>query len=744
MKLFQHTQFVPKFVADARRCTQLGTAILVTITFVASATLGFDDAEPDSKASGLSGVLPDQVPDDLSAEAFSVLEGNWQEWGEQTAAEVAGLYEDGLDDKGQRERIEQLKSKLRVMKLALADNRYQTIFDSLVSLHGRLVRRVEMADAALDTVQLNPAAAKIARLNTARKNVEDALAQLDNYLSPLANGNGWLQYVRVNEIRQILNQSEQPDSPAPVLVLVQQRFKGKAKLQQADQRAFLEKEQFTELEESLDNYLQVAREVDKPSDNMELRIQLAELLNAVESYERSSSASDSKRARKAFARIRSLAPDGGDRIGDALRSHYFNYNMRIVASEKLISKLIGAKRVDNGPVVDFILGAQVRGNQTTNTVVAVDLKPSDSGIRFQIVLDGTTHSTTTGTTEQATIYTSGVHRFLARKEVIFDGVKFATKPASISVNANNHTTAARTSYSSMPIFGGIFDGIAMRAARKKRPESEAIARQRVSSHVLPEFNREVDKNFKDANVQLEEKLNQPLRELSLYPSAMSFRSTDNELSVKTRLMTEGELAGDTPISKLTTDSGVVLHLHESLLNNSLDRLNLAGRTVTEDQVVKEVEDALSRALGRELEESTEKSESDVAKDPTTLIFPDSDPIRISVTDGGLSLVIRAGLKQEEGKEDIPTQMITVPLTFTIVGDNIVISRGSIAVAPVERPKSNFVQIARAGIVRRKIEAALPPREIDRHIDIEREGQKPLKLSLTTLKSLDGWLSIAFE
>ncbi len=731
---------------DARRWLQIGAAILITITFVASATSGFDDVESDSQPVGLQGVLPSEIPEDLSAEAFSILDGNWKDWGQEAAAQVAELYESGnLDAKSQRAKIEKLRSRLRVMRLALADDRYQQIFDSLVSLHGRLLRRVELAEAALNTLQLDPAVAKVAKLNAARKDVEVALSKLDNYLSPLPKGTGWLQYVRVNEIREILNQSGQTDSSAPVLLLVQQRFRNKTKLQQADQRAFLEKEEFRALEESLDQYLQIAHAANKPTDKTELRKQLAELLNAVESFESSSSAVDSKNARKAFARIRELAPDGGDQIGDALRSHYFNYNLRIVASEKLLSKLIGEKRVDNGPVHDFILGAQVRGTQTTNTVVAIDLKASDSGIRFQLVLDGTTQSTTTGTTEQATIFTSGVHKFIAKKEVIFDGDKFATRPATISVSANNHTTGARTSYSRVPIFGSLADGIAVRVARKKRPESEAIARQRVSSRVLPEFNQEVDKSFNDANKELEDKVNRPLRELNLYPSAMSFRSSENEVSIKTRLMTDGELAADTPITKLTTNEGMVLHIHESLLNNALDRLNLAGRTVTEDQVAAEIEESLSQAIGRDLGKSNAKKESDTDDDdPATLIFPDSDPIRIAVTDSGLTLIIRAGLKQDEGEEDIPTQTITVPLTLRIVGDDIVIERGSISVAPVERPKSLARQIVRAGVVRRKIGAALPPRKIDRHLDIEREGQEPIKLSLATIKSLDGWLSIAFE
>src|SRR5262249_41629060 len=151
-------------------------------------------------------------------------------------------------------------------------------------------------------------------------------------------------------------------------------------------------------------------------------------------------AASAAQARNAFAAIRKLSPDGGEKVSAALQKHYFNYNVRIVASEDLLSRLMYDSHSEQGPVVDNIMGAAVSGTQTTNTTVGVDLKPSAQVARWDLVLNGNVQSDTTGVTSEATVNTHGNHNFQARKEITFDGSRFTTAPATINVNAHNTTT----------------------------------------------------------------------------------------------------------------------------------------------------------------------------------------------------------------------------------------------------------------------------------------------------------------
>ena len=117
----------------------------------------FDDKQTSSQSRGLRGILPDEAPEALSAKAFSALGPNWADWGDNVADLVKKLYEDEeLDAAGQRQVIDSLKSKLRVIRNALADDRYQSIFDQLTGLHGALSRRVGTAEAILNTLEQGP------------------------------------------------------------------------------------------------------------------------------------------------------------------------------------------------------------------------------------------------------------------------------------------------------------------------------------------------------------------------------------------------------------------------------------------------------------------------------------------------------------------------------------------------------------------------------------------------------------
>ena len=102
------------------------------------------------------------------------------------------------------------------------------------------------------------------------------------------------------------------------------------------------------------------------------------------------------------------------------------------------------------------------------------------------------------------------------------------------------------------------------------------------------------------------------------------------------------------------------------------------------------------------------------------------------------------MKQKDGEEDIPTQEITVPLSFKIDGKNIVIESGNVGVSPVEAPKNATLQIARSGVVRTKIQNALPTRKFDRSVTIDKGLQTPVAVGISSVKASGGWMVLTFE
>lgn len=718
-----------------------GTSVLALGTTLVSGTWAWDDAKPVQPA-GLRGVLPIDVPETLGEDAFAVLDGNWKEWSEKTAAEVAKLYsEETLSVESQRLQVEVLKKKLQTMETSLRDARYRSIHEPLGSLYAALNRRMTLAEAALETLTIDPQKVASEQLDGARQQVAKSLNDLEIELNSVKNGPAWLDYVRSAEITKLVGEKKGMEA-VPVLSAVHQKLSPSDNMS-PEIRKFLDGSKFVALRQSLDAFVKHATAVDQPYNPEKLRAEVAALVTSIEKFEESQSSTDADAARKAFDAVRKASPDRGDRIAAAMSTHYFNFNLRVVVSETLLSKLASESTTKQGPVKDVILGANVSGNQTTTVTTGIDLKPSNDGIRLNLVIDGVARSNTVGTTDQANVYTSGNHVFKAWKPILFDGNKFTTGAADISVRPNNQTTGISTRYSNIPLFGGLADSIARGEVEDRRGQAEAIAAQRISSKILPEFNTEVEAKVEDLNKNYEAKVSSKLREKDLYPSVASYRSSEDDLRINTRLMSDHELAGgDGPFVGVPS-SGFVLALHESLLNNSLDRLKIAGRTLSEDELGKEIENSFADLLGRKLNISKKIEEAgESSKEPATFVFPQKDPLRFRVDKGQLTLAIRAGLKQKD--EDIPTQEITVPLMFRIEGTSFAVESGEVGVSPVEAPANAGLQIARAGVVRNKVKSALPARKFDRFINIDKDRQTPVQLGLAQVKATGGWLTLSFE
>jgi hypothetical protein len=686
---------------------------------------------------GLRGVLRFEVPAGLYEEDFLELGDSWESWSTGVSEEVTKFYEaDDLNLESQKASLAVLRKKLGTMEKALADRRYRSIYEPLVRMHTRLNRRVTLAEAIVATLEVNPATAHDARVGAARVAVVDAVDNLDEWLTKdIRNGRPWLKFVKADQVRAISGGSVSMD----VLSAVYTKLADVDAVENEAQREFIKRPRFVQLKASLDSYIALARTEAPVVNQAELRETLATLVDSVESWEDDQTSESAAAVRSAFLKVRKQAGDEGAAIGEALASHYFNYNLRIVASEKFLNKVAGYEYTDAGPVKDFILGADVTGNQTTTATVGIDLTPSKDSIAFYMTVRGITQTRTIGVTDQATVNTSGYHTFYATKAIRFDGDKFGTAPAKISVNANNTTTGVRTKYSSILLFGSIADSIAKGEVAERKARSEAIARDRVSTRVLPEFNSEVEAEFKKHSDALKNDINPKLHDAKMFPTARSFTTSDTELWANTRQMSETELGGDDPTFSTTSSKGIAIHLHESVINNSLSLLPLGGRTLNEEELVTEISAALKQLLGKDI--NLKKGEGEES-DPTQFVFPEKDFMRVRLDSGVLTLLLQAGLKTDD--ETIPTQLISVPLTFAIEGSDLVLEAGDVSVAPVERPKSAIVQIARAGIVRTKIQKALPTRKIDRKFDLKRGQGGPVDLAITQVRPNAGWLSIVIE
>lgn len=701
-----------------------------------------DAADESASPVGLAGILPDDVPENISYDAWLGIGTNWETWGEETANLLSQLYgETPSDIAGQLALIAQLEGRLNTMEKAIADPRYRSIHDKLVDLHGKLNRRLIIHNTVLDMLTAGPDTAQDGQLESARQEVLANSDAAQQYLNRVRNGEGWSAYLRLERLDALEQQVVTAPGTLDEIRLVADRLGAGAQLSDPAQQEFLTQPVFAQLQTAVDNYLAAAQPA-ASSGNEQLRSHLGELVAALEQYEQTNSNDSAANVRAIYAEIKRNDPQGGAALTAALRETYFNYNLKIIASEAFLKEVISDTRQDSGDVVDCILGAFVTGDQTTISEIGVDLLPSADSVRMDIVVNGTVYSSTSGDKNSATIFTEGTHYYEARKEVVFKNEEFYAYPANIWVDANNYNYDAETPLSGIPILSGLGRRFALSRADSLRPEAEAIAESRVADRVLPQFNEEVNGQFGRASSELQQKLYSKLRDNNIYPSTSRYLSTDSHLWVNQRLMRSNELGGGIAPRQFDTDSGLMVQIHESMMNNALDELGFAGRTMTDEEVRTELETAFTNLLGRpvNLPQSAPPADGEEAG-PNTFVFAESDPIRVRATGGQFLLVLKSGF-QQEGRDDIPTQEITIPLSFNVDGDQINITRGVVAVAPVDQPESVAQQIAQAGVIRKKFDAQLPDRTVDGTIRLERPDNRPeIVLNVQAIKALNGWLTV---
>jgi hypothetical protein len=460
-----------------------------------------------------------------------------------------------------------------------------------------------------------------------------------------------------------------------------------------------------------------------------------QFLTALDQFEESGSTAAAEQSRAAFNSLAGFAPDGGANLTMLMRNHYYNFNLRVVASEGLLQRVMGDSRNEASWINQCVMGARVSGSQCTNTSVNVDLRPSGETAFIQLTVNGQINANTTGSTSQATVFATGYHQFHAEKGILFDGKSFSTTPSTVGVNASTNIHSARARQSWIPIIGRIADGIALDVAQGKTGEANAYTASQIRDEVGPRLDNEARTKFDKATLEIESRFWGPLREQGMYPDAMQWSSTDSELVVRTRLMEANELGGATPAPNLSIPAnGLLIQTHESLMSNFAERFDFAGQTMTESEVRQRLEERLSKLLGRAVDFKDPVSTDGNPPVNNKLVFDKVDPIRFQADGGKVRFIMRAGLIPENG-EEIPVQTITVPFTFRVEGNQIIMERGFVKVVDPEG------QVARAKIMIQNIQRAIgETKTLKGEFNQTIEG-KTVNLTIIGIDARDGWISI---
>ena len=705
--------------------------------------------EPAPGPLTLGEVLPDDVPEPVSSSALEeLLPSSWDDWGTEVAELFEELYEDDPSPEDTARILRRLRVKVDTIDRARRDPKYAKISSRLSIIRRRITRRLDLLDAVRGLVESGYSVDASSRTRAEHRRTLNATIAAMNDLARFKTGRMWRQYLHLDDVSAITQRSDGSDTA--IETLEETRRKITRTRDYSDEQAdFIDgRESLQELADRIDELVELLEE--PPSGRDVTAEAIAELVQAVEDYERYGSLEASRLLRRTLGQF-SAYGSGGSRLAGLISQMYLQDNFRAAVGESLIVSLMNNSRVEDGLINDCVFGARVVGTQLTSADLRVDLIPNATAAAFQLMLTGNVSTNTRGIAKQATVFSQGFHRFSANKTVNFDGTRFTSSPAYVGVQANNQITNAQAR-TRIPIIRRIIRNIALDRARELTPRSNALTQQKITGQVGEEFNEEVGELLGNAEGRLQAEFYARLRAAGMYPDRQQVSTTDTTLNLTARVLDGGELAASPPPPLPVAGMGASFQLHESYLNNAINRMNIAGRTMSNDQVRAEFRRFAETLLGRPVDMSGRTTKLDTpAADgdgedsgdedlaDADFIFDESDPIRVRVTDGVVTIILRTGLDLPEDKEDIPQQIIEIPMDVTQRGATVTLTPGTISVTPVERPRSRFRQIAQANVMRNKIGQTLTARQVQAVFNFQLE-RKVVNLALQTLDLDDGWIT----
>ena len=723
---------LPRILTLSRLMKNAAWTCGLSAVFVGGALLAGNAEEAPA---GLAGVLPAASPADLEGALGSFPE-NWTPWATAVQAELNQLYTEPGTVAQQRETLAKLRRRLATCNQYLADPRYRSLNNLLTTLRGGLKRRLDVAEAVLGTMDL-PATAWQSRQAQTARDVTNAAVSLSNNLNSVSTGAGWKTYLKLSDLLTALNTRDGAKINAAAAET--QTLLANAPTDEVTQK-FVARPDFVALRNALANHAGAV--AGGAEGQPQLRQVATDLLNAIERHEEEPSSEAGRAVRNAYARLAAVTPDGGARIVDALRSNYFNHNIRLFAPESFLNRFISETRRDSSGINEQVEEAQVSGAQTTYTTVGVDVQPSANSALMTLVVNGNVASNTLASTDQAQVSIYGTARFNAQKSLYFDGERFAFGQTMVGAQANNQITNIDTKYDGIPIIRRIAQNKAWEVAGSRQAEGEAMVVNRIRGMVASQLDGQINQEFGPTG-EVPTRLNtliSALRRKDLFPSPLQWSSTNTDVRMSGRVMGAAELGGTEPDLTQVNPRGVTLMVHQSAVNNGLDRLGFAGQTLSDDELVKKLQGHLSDLLGKPVDLMSGKpkkaSDENAAR---MLAFDGQDPVRVAFIDDTIELTIRAGLKQE-GREEIPPHLIRVPLTVKAVNEGILLTPGNVSVETIDKQDS---QAVRAGVIKKKIEEAIPEQLLKRSMSMQR-GNRMMTLAVTRLRAVDGWLTVWVE
>lgn len=530
-------------------------------------------------------------------------------WAEKAADLVRELCASGA----QREQVLQIARRLR--ELAEPDAAAPPSDSPLESQAARtryaLTRWLDIWEHAADLPETAPSVLTSSERPEA---LRVCLADVDSLTRKGKSGNAWREYLQLKKLDALAREGSEDARRAAARKVLDNLESFRLS---RSQRKFVDEGPLAALQSELRVWAAAP-------------VTPAQLLAHLEAYEYSGLASDARLVADDFRSLSWSSPAEAEKISQSLDTHYRNSNLRVALAGALVNRMVPQPPKMETEVQDIVVNVPVYGRSTTLAKLSVRLVPDPRRIRIGLEANGLVDSDTRSTSGPATFYNEGRSTFLVRKLFVIGPQGLSVWPA-IAEAENNYTylISLETDFDGVPLVGPLVRGVARNKHDEAQGDARAEVEYKLATRARDQLDAEIRPLLTESAQRFEKEQLATLKRLGMEMAPLALATTENRIVARVRLASSEQLGAHTPRPRAPADSWFSMQLHQSALNNVLEKLDLDGRKFT----MPELFASLAEKLGRpQLNQQVD------LPDDVSVTFAKENAVRLRCEDGRVEVV----------------------------------------------------------------------------------------------------------
>jgi hypothetical protein len=570
----------------------------------------------------------------------------------------------------------------------------------------------------------------------ARAAVEKAMAELDAFLRTggRVKWEGWKRWLLWDELEAAVKSGQ----PGPINAVVDKL--------RSNQKG-IERPEYTRLRDALVNYVDALSALAHSKSEQEFSKRMEELAGQLDAY-----AKDHANGDAALAIGRNLAwledarqsPDLVNAIRRTFgKPNFFGYTSRRFAAAGI------ERDIDQvSAISDCILGTSLHGTARLVGRTTLSLDDNPKVASMNILLGGNAWSNNIGYNGPVTLHSSAATSVSARKNIIMtaDGLIGYVSRASCGTRSTIHSICAKC---------GLVERVAWKRAGQQKGQAEAIGSQHAGARVAGQMDREAGRMIAEQNEKYLDRFKNPLVRKGEFPEELNFSSTPDRMLVRSLQEGPNFIAAPDEPPGFSRDFDLAARMHESAVTNFGEGV-LGGRELKDVELERIIRDDLKGEVSEELRVTLPDGTLDPEKEPWSITFAKSLPVRAKFNGGGVWMAIRAdGFTRGEG--DTPdkykpaiTELIEISAQYKIDKNDkgaTMRREGEVGVRFPNRANPEQITVRDSPIVtfiRRKFRNLFKEEFVGEGLKFKGEWEKAGVLKLAEIQSDNAWVRLGWE